>query len=66
MVTRLSAKQLRAGPIPAAASGSIKYARVPELVYGIDLKSIGRKPLWVRLPPRAPWDYFIPERATKA
>ena len=27
------------------------------MVYGIDLKSIGRKPLWVRVPPRAHPDF---------
>ena len=29
------------------------YARVAELVYAPDLKSVGRKAVWVRFPPRA-------------
>ena len=31
-----------------------KYAGVPELVDGPDLKSVGLRPVWVRLPPPAP------------
>ena len=39
-----------ANPIRA----SITNGRVAELVYATDLKSVGRKALWVQVPPRPP------------
>lgn len=55
MVKQGSAKPLYAGSIPAQASGahSEKFARVAEPAYAEDLKSLTRKGLWVRIPPRA-------------
>ena len=48
------------GPAAAASCGrpsvlglSVLPARVAELVYAMDSKSIVRKDLWVRVPPRA-------------
>jgi hypothetical protein len=47
------------GPAAAASCGrpsvlglSVSPARVAELVYAMDSKSIVRKDLWVRVPPR--------------
>ena len=43
-----------APPLPRRSFSEGRTARVAELVYATDLKSVARKGLWVRLPPRAP------------
>ena len=48
-------KAVDAGSIPTLASISFfAQARVAELVDATDLKSVFRKEVWVRVPPRAP------------
>lgn len=37
----------------------VQYAEVAELVYAMDLKSIGGNSVWVRVPPSAPFIYYI-------